>query len=104
MKALTMENASNGGTVYSIPVSDSIQGGDLVANTAQDITVPAGARVAIFACSTDFWLKAGTTAAIPTTFGASDAELNPVSRNVAEGDVLSVIAGEAAKFSVVFFG
>lgn len=89
--------------IECIPISDTIYSGALTADTAQDITVPAGATVALFASTGSFWLKNGATAAVPTTFGAQDEELNPVMRKVVAGDTISVISSSNIHLSVAFY-
>jgi hypothetical protein len=91
----------------SISFSDTVFGGDLVANTAVSGIVPPGADFIIFSCTGDFFVSyGGATAAIPTgspTQGNIVSELNPSVRNVVAGEGISIIAPSDCKITVAFY-
>lgn len=50
----------------------------VAANTAEDITIPAGADIVLFSATADFYVKANAAATVPVdTTNGSAAELNP---------------------------
>lgn len=78
----------------------------LTASTAKTITIPTGARYAVFAATSDIWVRIGTgTAAIPAgdTVDGTGSELNPVCRWVENETQMSVISAFAAKISIAYY-
>lgn len=69
----------------------------LAANTAESVTVPAGASFALFAGTADFYVRTGGTAAVPAA-DISDGTapvLNPTARAVTAGDTLSLVSASS---------
>ena len=83
--------------------SDSMFAGTLVASTAVDITVPTGAKIAVFSGSGPYYVKYASTAAIPGSFGAAVVEVNPAARIISDVTTISVISPDAIEFSVIFY-
>lgn len=78
----------------------------LTATTAKTITIPTGARYAIFASTADIWVLIGTgTAAIPAgdTTDGTGSELNPVCRWIEGETQMSIVSPYAAKISIGFY-
>jgi hypothetical protein len=93
---------------YAINLADS---GDiytcaLAADTDTTLTVPAGARIAVFGLSagSDYWVS-DAVITIPTgnSFAASRAMLNPPPLVVTPGATLHFRALSTAKISVAFY-
>jgi len=85
--------------------SDSVLSG-IVSSTAQEITVPADAKYAIFSCNGDFYVNADATAVIPTSAtiaGTDTVELNPSARAVSAGDTISLIAPSDSIITIAFY-
>ena len=88
------------------PFAEYINNYALVANTARNITVPAGYKYALFACNQPaFYACTVTTAAVPTVdvVDGTGSELNPTRREVDTGDVISVISPTTGKLTVSFY-
>lgn len=87
-----------------LPPSDSVMARSLAANTAESITVPAGARYVVFAGTADFYANYTTTATVPgdTTDGTA-SELNPTMRDVRNVTTISVISGSNAVITAAFY-
>jgi hypothetical protein len=78
----------------------------LQADTDTTLTVPSGARVAIFGLSSgsDYWVSdSAITIPVGTTFSASRAMQNPPPLNVTGVATLHFRAPSAAKISVAFY-
>jgi len=78
----------------------------LTATTAKTITIPTGARYAVFASTSDIWVRIGTgTATIPVgdTNNGTGSELNPVCRWVDGETQMSVVSAYAAKLSITYY-
>lgn len=82
---------------------------ELVADTAETITVPTNASVALFAATADFAVSynQGGTAFVAGISGDADdgtaAELNPTVRYIAGCTSLSVISNAACVLTVAFY-
>lgn len=80
----------------------------LVANTAQQYTIPAGAAFLVFTGTGNFYAAYGTnpTAAVPSasTTGGSSNELNPQTRYVFGLAKVSLIAPAACVVTIACFG
>lgn len=90
---------------FGMPFGDYNNARVLAANTAEDITVPTGAKWAIFSANGDFYARVGGTATVPAadvTDGTASM-LNPTLRNVEGVTTISVIASEARVVVVGFF-
>jgi len=77
----------------------------LTASTNKAVTVPTGARYAVFAATADIWVRVGGVAAIPSgdVTDGSGSELNPVVRWIESETTIGVISAYAAKVSIVFY-
>ena len=76
----------------------------LTASTAKEVTIPTGARYAIFSADADIWVRMGAEAAIPAgdTVDGTASELNPEIRWVENETTISIISEQAAKVSIAF--
>jgi len=77
----------------------------LVADTNKAVTVPTGARYAVFAANADIWVNVGGTAAIPSgdVTNGTGSEFNPVVRWIEGESTIGVISAGAAKVSITFY-
>jgi hypothetical protein len=78
----------------------------LTASVAKAITIPTGARYAMFASSADLWVVIGSgTAAIPAgdVTDGSGSELNPICRWIEGETQMSIISAAAAKVSITYY-
>lgn len=104
MKVLIVPTCAEGSNTLSVPMSDSINGVVLAANIAESITIPSGAKYALFNATADFYAKySGTAAVITDTTDGSGSELNPTLRTINTGDTISVISGETCYVTVSFY-
>lgn len=90
-----------------LPPSDSVMARALAANTAETITVPAGAEYVVFAGTADFYAAYGTgvTATVPgDTTDGSASELNPTMRNIKGKRDISVISAATCIVTAAFYG
>ncbi len=69
-----------------LQVSDNIYGYALTANTAQDITVPTGARVVVIQCTGNYYFTPYATAAVPPVTVSSGYQIVTYSPVIAGGD------------------
>lgn len=98
MQSFRIEPGQGGaGSTFAIPWSDSVMTRVLAASTAETITVPSGARIAVFSANVDFFANVTTTATVPadTTDGTSSI-LNPVARSVSGVTSISVITAASS--------
>jgi hypothetical protein len=88
-----------------IPTSQYINAYVLTAGTVQGVSIPNGARVAIFNSTGNFYLNWLTTAAVPATniTDGSGPELNPVARDVSDYSSYSLIAPADCVVTVAYF-
>ncbi len=96
---------------FALPFTDTINALSLAANTAETMTVPAGAYYVAMSATADFyakWTAAGTAAATATVPGdttdGSGAACNPTLRRVSPGDSISVISPAGGVVTFEFFG
>ena len=77
----------------------------LTANTNKAITVPTGAKYAVFAANADIWVRIDGAAAVPSgdTTDGSGSELNPSVRYFGSETTIGIISESAAKVSVMFY-
>ena len=78
---------------------------ELTADTNKTITVPTGAKFAIFCSNADIWVRIGGTAAIPSgdTTDGTGSELNPSIRYLDTATTIGIISASAAKVSIMFY-
>lgn len=96
----------NGNVIYGLPFAVIGYETTLAPSTAQSLTVPGDAEIALFSYSSgiDVFVDPVTTAAIPGgSFAATTADLNPVMRLVTPGKTLSFISAEAGYVKVSFY-
>lgn len=77
----------------------------LTASTNKAVTIPSGARYAVFAASADIWVRVGGTASIPSAdvTDGTGSELNPVVRWIEGETTIGVISAYDAKVSIIFY-
>jgi len=91
MKKMAIASEQGGLNTFAIPFADSVFT-RVLAGSAETITVPDGAVFAVFSATADVWVSNGGTAAVPAADSdVALTELNPATRVVAAGDVLSLI-------------
>lgn len=91
--------------------TDGIASLVLVANTAQAVAIPTGARIAAFAFNIDIWVAFGAnTAIVPSSFTSAGStqgcEFNPTIRffgGTAATTAISVVADSTGKGQISFF-
>lgn len=104
MKQMNIAVGSDGESTLSAPTSTDINGRALLANVAESITVPSGARFALFNATADFYAKyTGTAAVISDITNGTGSELNPTVRTLVATDTISVISAEVCKVTVCFY-
>lgn len=88
------------------PIPQSVMARALAANTAEDITPPAGSRYVVFSGNADFYVQPFGTATVPgdTTNGTA-AELNPSGYefNPNELPTFSVISAATCIITAAFY-
>lgn len=91
--------------VPAIRASDYINARVLAAGVEESETVPTGARIVLFSSTSNFYLKVGATAAVPSTdvTNGSGSELNPIARLVAAAEVLHLIAPTACIVTMAYY-
>ena len=105
MEKLTIQSGANGQNTFAIPGSDEI---DHYYNitTATTVTVPAGARFALFASNADFYCRWDGGAAVVPASSISDgtgSELKPAARAVKAAQTFSIIASAATTAVTISF-
>jgi len=104
MNKLIVPSCAEGSNTLSVPAPETINGVVLAANIAESVTVPSGARYALFNATADFYAKySGTATVITDTTDGSGSELNPTLRTLGTGDTISVISGETCYLTVAFY-
>ena len=92
---------------FVLRAPDYIDARVLAANTAEQHTIPADARVVIFSLTGDFFAKYGTnpTATVPAAdiTDGTGSELNPTARYVRPGEKISLIASDTVTITMAFF-
>ena len=105
---------------FGSPFSDTIYTAALAAATATALTIPGKASIGMgsatsykntylavfsYAPAAKVWVANNATAAVPggAAFAASTSELNPISKKVKAGDVLSFICTAGADVSVALY-
>lgn len=95
-----------GEQAYAIRPATCVLAKSLAASTAESITVPTGARFALFSATADFYANYTTTATVPGDTAISDAtasELNPAMRFISGVTTISVIAPVATVLTIAFW-
>ena len=77
----------------------------LVADEHKSITVPSGAKFALFCANADIWVRVGGTAKVPTgdTTDGTGSELNPAIRYLDSETTIGIISQHATKICVMFY-
>lgn len=78
---------------------------ELTANTNKSVTVPSGAKYAVFSFEADVYVNFGAAAAVPSgdTTDGTGSILNPQCPYVEGETTLGVISESAAKGSITFY-
>ena len=95
-----------GDLAYALRPATCVLARSLAANTAESITVPTGARFALFSATGDFYANYTTTATVPGDTAIADAtasELNPAMRWVSGVTTISVIAPATCVVTISFW-
>jgi len=106
MKAFLTAPDTKGRDTSVIAPSDTRHVYILTAGVAKTVTIPAGARIALFCGTGAFWVGyGGNTAIVPTTdiTNGQAPELNPIARHVEGLGTMSLIAKDAAIVNVIFY-
>ena len=77
----------------------------LAAGVGRGVTIPAGARIAVFSSNTNFYVNWLATAAVPLAniTDGSAPELNPVARDVSGYTSFSVVSQDACVLTIAYF-
>jgi hypothetical protein len=77
----------------------------LLSGTAKAITIPTGAKFAMFSCADNFYINFAGTAVIPVgdVTNGSASELNPTVRNVDGYTSFSAIASSSCILTVAYY-
>ena len=90
--------------LYGIPAPDYVCARVLAAGVAESVTVPTGARYAVFSSTGDFYARFTGTATVPVdTDDGTASELNPGIRDVSGLTTLSVISAGTPTVTVAFY-
>lgn len=97
---LQMVRDINGYPTYGLPICQDFWGGFLAANAEQHFTIPSNYKVweihFAFGPGSSVWVAYNQTAVLPTgTLGPVNCELNPASRLVYAGNLISLITSDA---------
>ena len=109
LTSLSHRTAHGGGDTYARPPVTYVTNHVLAAATRESITVPAGAKVAIFSATADFFAKAddgSSNVAVPgsdVTDGTGQ-ELNPTVWDVENVDTIGIIASATPTLSICWYG
>lgn len=94
----------NANTLFALPRPGYVNSVSLSASTAESITVPNGARFAVFSATGDFYVNYSTTATVPGDVSDGTAsELNPSVRDVYGLSSFSVISAGTPIITVAFY-
>jgi hypothetical protein len=99
---LQMVRDINGYVTFGLPICQDQWGGFLSTNAEQHFTVPSNYSVwevhFSFGPGASVWVAFNQTAILPTgVFGQVNCELNPASRLVYAGDLISMISSDETK-------
>lgn len=88
-----------------LPPSQYIDAYVMAPGEAQTITIPTGARIAIFNSSANFYVNWQAAAAEPTNniTDGSGPELNPMVRDVSDYSSFSMVAPDACVVTIAYF-
>lgn len=95
---------------HSVPMAFSwaeyVDSAFLVPNVAQTFTVPARAKIVLFNSLSDFFVKRGGPAAIPSASvtNGTGSELSPRGKVVVQGETISLISSAANTVTLTYFG
>ncbi len=105
MSELSVIRDNRGEPVIGLVTTGYIDAMVLVANVAQTYTVPTGANYMNFSGNTNFYVKIGGTATVPTatTATGSSSMLNPTLRSVGGVTSVSIIAPSAGIVTIESF-
>lgn len=96
----------NGRGTDIVPIPSHTVVIQLAPGTGRSLTVPAGAKMALFSATGNFWLKAGAVPLLPVAdiLDGSAPELNPAGRKVEGVTSLGLVAPAACAVSIGFYG
>ncbi len=96
---------SNRYPVIGFNYSDSVYANVLAAGVAEVVTVPTGAKKVIFSGTSDFYVRFGAAAAVPTTEVAdgSASILNPQLRSIDAAATIGLIAPATCIVTMEFY-
>ena len=101
MKQMKIEVGADGESTLSPPTSEDINGVVLAANIAESITIPSGARFAMFNATADFYGRyTGAAAVITDTTDGSGSGLTVDIATDGSGHTTFVIMGNGYNYVV----
>ncbi|WP_298333818.1 hypothetical protein [Asticcacaulis sp.] len=105
MRSIVLQGDAMGFPMAIVNVSDHVCCLQLIAGQAKQLTVPAGANIALFAATGPFWCRIGGAVTLPTgdISDGTAPELNPAGRNVEAGQILGLVAPAACAISISFY-
>ena len=95
-----------GGVAYALRPATCVLAKSLGVATAEDVTVPTGAKFCLFSATGDFYANYTTTATVPgdTAISAATAsELNPGMRFISGVTTISIISSAAQVVTLSFW-
>lgn len=105
MEKLIIQSGGDGHNTFAIKGSDTIYHYN-DSTTATTVTVPTGAKFALFSSTGDFFARWSGTAAVPAgdVSDGTGSECNPIVRSVEAGDTFSIVAASAdTLISIAFY-
>ncbi len=105
MRSIVLQGDAMGTPMAVVNVSDHVCCLQLTAGQAKQLSVPAEAKLALFAATGPFWCRMGGSVTLPTgdITDGSAPELNPAARNVQAGQIMAFVAPVACAISISFY-
>ena len=105
MKPFAAAHGATGQPTFAVPGADSIYHYSDV-TTADTVTVPSEATIALFSATGDFYVRwDGGTAVVPSSAveDGTGSEVNPIARAVKPGQTFSIVSETAIVVSICFY-
>lgn len=105
MKNFIIEQDSNKKDTGAIPQADVIYNLVLATSTMKAVTVPAGANIAVFSATGNFYCRFDAAVAVPAgdIVDGTAGELNPVARVVSRVTTINMISSSDIIVTIAFY-